>query len=94
MALVVMLRFDPSPHVRLSPPATQEVGFANTTLGLSPSFYAPPGWLFWEACSHRAHGPTGLPMVVGIPPFPGQRLSWMRDLPHEERYENSLFEER
>lgn len=29
MALFVMLRPDPSPHVRFSPPATQEVGFAN-----------------------------------------------------------------
>ncbi|KAL0285385.1 UNVERIFIED_CONTAM: hypothetical protein Sangu_2781000, partial [Sesamum angustifolium] len=39
MALLVTLRPDPSPHVRLSPPETQEVGFANTTLGPSPSFY-------------------------------------------------------
>ncbi|KAL0311648.1 UNVERIFIED_CONTAM: hypothetical protein Scaly_2921300 [Sesamum calycinum] len=44
MALLVTLRPDPSPHVRLSPPETQEVGFANTTLGPSPSFYyADPG---------------------------------------------------
>uniref|UniRef100_A0A2N9G8K9 Uncharacterized protein n=1 Tax=Fagus sylvatica TaxID=28930 RepID=A0A2N9G8K9_FAGSY len=38
------------------------------------------------ARSHRAHGPAGLPAVVGILPFPGQRLGWMRDLLHEERY--------
>ncbi|KAH0988235.1 hypothetical protein GBA52_015412 [Prunus armeniaca] len=50
MALLVTLRPDPSPHVRSSPPAAQEIGFANTTLGASPSFYADPGpgrgWLF------------------------------------------------
>ncbi|KAK4837018.1 hypothetical protein QYF36_002176 [Acer negundo] len=87
MTLLVTLRPDPSPHVRSSPPATQEVGFANTTLGPSPSFYADPGpgLAFWEARSHRAHGPAGLPAVVGILPFPGQRLGWMRDLLHEER---------
>jgi len=45
-----------------------------------------PGLAFWEARSHRAHGPAGLPAVVGIIPFPGQRLGWMRDLLHEERY--------
>ncbi|KAL0302781.1 UNVERIFIED_CONTAM: hypothetical protein Sangu_3078500 [Sesamum angustifolium] len=45
-----------------------------------------PGPAFWEARSHRAHGPAGLPAVVGILPFPGQRLGWMRDLLHEERY--------
>lgn len=69
MALLITLRPDPSPHVRSSPPATQEVGFANTTLGPSPSFYADPGpgLAFWEARSHRAHGPAGLPAVVGIP---------------------------
>ncbi|KAL0304693.1 UNVERIFIED_CONTAM: hypothetical protein Scaly_3014000 [Sesamum calycinum] len=44
-----------------------------------------PGPAFWEARSHRAHGPAGLPAVVGILPFPGQRLGWMRDLLHEER---------
>lgn len=82
MALLVTLRPDPSPHVCSSPPATR---FANTTLGPSPSFYAP-GAGFWEAHSHRAHGPAGLPAVVGILPFPGQRLGWMRDLLHEERY--------
>uniref|UniRef100_A0A2N9F1J3 non-specific serine/threonine protein kinase n=1 Tax=Fagus sylvatica TaxID=28930 RepID=A0A2N9F1J3_FAGSY len=38
------------------------------------------------ARSHRAHGPAGLPAVVGILPFPGQRLGWMRDLLHEERH--------
>ena len=61
---------------------------ANTTLGPSPSFYADPGpgLAFWEARSHRAYGPAGLPAVVGILPFPGQRLGWMRDLLHEERY--------
>ncbi|KAF1856590.1 hypothetical protein Lal_00038456 [Lupinus albus] len=54
MALLVTLRPGLSPHVCSSPPATQEVGFANTTLGPSPSFYADPGptkgegggWLF------------------------------------------------
>ena len=89
MALLVTLRPGLSPHVRSSPPATQEVGFANTTtLGPSPSFYADPGpgLAFREARSHRAHGPAGLPAVVGILPFPGQRLGWMRDLLHEERY--------
>ena len=88
MALLVTLRPDPSPHVRSSPTATQEVGFANTTLGPAPSFYADPGpgLAFWEARSHRAHGPAGLPAVVEILPFPGQRLGWMRDLLHEERY--------
>lgn len=88
MTILVTLHPDPSPHVRSSPPATQEVGFANTTLGPSPSFYADPGpgLAFWEARSHRAHGPAGLPAVVGILPFPGQRLGWMRDLLHEERY--------
>ena len=89
MALLVTLRPGLSPHVRSSPPATQEVGFANTTLGPSPSFYADPGpgLAFWEARSHRAHGPAGLPAVVGILPFPGQkRVGWMRDLLHEERY--------
>jgi len=89
MALLVTLRPGLSPHVRSSPPATQEVGFANTTtLGPSPSFYADPGpgLAFWEARSHRAHGPAGLPAVVGILPFPGQILGWMRDLLHEERY--------
>lgn len=45
-----------------------------------------PGLAFWEARSHRAYGPAGLPAVVGILPFPGQRLGWMRDLLHEERY--------
>ena len=46
MALFVMLRPDPSPHVRFSPPATQLA--LPTTLGPSPSFYADPGpgWLF------------------------------------------------
>lgn len=88
LSLLITLRPDPSPHVRSSPPATQEVGKANTTLGPSPSFYADPGpgLAFWEARSHRAHGPAGLPAVVGIPPFPGQRLGRMRDLLHEERY--------
>jgi hypothetical protein len=88
LALLVTLRPGLSPHVRSSPPATQEVGFANTTLGPSPSFYADPGpgLAFWEARSHRAHGPAGLPAVVGIFPFPGQRLGWMRDLLREERY--------
>ncbi|KAL2329027.1 hypothetical protein Fmac_022454 [Flemingia macrophylla] len=93
MALLVTLRPGLSPHVRSSPPATQEVGFANTTtLGPSPSFYADPGpgLAFWEARSHRAHGPAGLPAVVGILPFPGQRLGWMRDLLHEERYGRML----
>jgi hypothetical protein len=42
MALLVMLRPNPSPHVRSFPPTTQDVGFANTTLGSSPSFYADP----------------------------------------------------
>ncbi|KAL2337218.1 hypothetical protein Fmac_011664 [Flemingia macrophylla] len=43
MAFLVTLRPGLSPHVRSSPPATQEVGFANTTtLGSSPSFYADP----------------------------------------------------
>ncbi|WRX29103.1 hypothetical protein QQP08_021590 [Theobroma cacao] len=67
---------------------TQEVGFGNTTLGLSPSFNADPGLglAFWEARSHRAHGSAGLPAVMGMPPFPGQRLGPMRDLLHEERY--------
>ena len=75
MALLVTLRPGLSPHVRSSPPATQEVGFANTTLGPSPSFYADPGpgLAFWEARSHRAHGPAGLPAVVGILPFPGKK---------------------
>ncbi|KAL8100644.1 hypothetical protein AgCh_032776 [Apium graveolens] len=41
---------------------------------------------FCEARSHRAHGPAGLPAVVGIIPFPSQRLGWMRDLLHEERH--------
>nr|YP_009382695.1 hypothetical protein AEK19_MT2262 [Utricularia reniformis]ART32407.1 hypothetical protein AEK19_MT2262 [Utricularia reniformis] len=89
MALLVTLRPDPSPHVCFSPPETQEVGFANTTCGPSPSFYyADPGTgrLFGEARSHRAHGPAGLPAVVVILPFPGQRLGWMRDLLHEERF--------
>ncbi|CAL0332834.1 unnamed protein product [Lupinus luteus] len=88
MALLVMLRPDLSPHVRSSLPATQEVGFANTTLGPSPSFYADPGpgLAFWEARSHRTQGPACLPAVVGIIPFPGQRHGWMRDLLHEERY--------
>ncbi|CAJ1947948.1 unnamed protein product [Sphenostylis stenocarpa] len=48
MALLVTLRPGLSPHIRSSPPATQEVGFANTTtLGSSPSFYVDPGpgWL-------------------------------------------------
>ncbi|KAL2322137.1 hypothetical protein Fmac_026516 [Flemingia macrophylla] len=40
MALLVTLRPGLSPQVRSFGPATQEVGFANTTtLGLSPSFY-------------------------------------------------------
>ncbi|KAG2394644.1 uncharacterized protein HKW66_Vig0079810 [Vigna angularis] len=76
MAHLVTLRPSLSPHVRSSLPATQEVGFANTiTLGSSPSFYADPGsgLAFWEARSHRTHGPAGLPAVVGILPFPGQR---------------------
>ncbi|KAL0386769.1 UNVERIFIED_CONTAM: hypothetical protein Slati_4581000 [Sesamum latifolium] len=87
MALLVTLRPDPSPHVRLSPPETQEVGFANTTLGrpLHSTMRTPARAAFWEARSHRAHGPAGLPAVVGILPFPGQRLGWMRDLLHEER---------
>ncbi|KAG2270293.1 hypothetical protein Bca52824_064848 [Brassica carinata] len=61
---------------------------SNCPGGPSPSFYADPGpgLAFWEARSHRAHGPAGLPAVVGIIPFPGQRLGWMRDLLHEERY--------
>lgn len=63
---------------------------ANTTLRSSPSFYAAtgfPGLAFWEARSHRAPGPAGLPAVVEIPPFPGKkRVGWMRDLLHEERY--------
>ncbi|KAK8538880.1 hypothetical protein V6N13_009230 [Hibiscus sabdariffa] len=86
MALLITLRPDPSPHIRSSPPATQEVGFANTTLGPSPSFYADPDprLAFWEARSHRAHGPTGLPTVVEIPPFPVQGFGQMRDLLHEE----------
>ncbi|KAK7335317.1 hypothetical protein VNO80_27095 [Phaseolus coccineus] len=80
MALLVTLRPGLSPHVRSSPPATQEVGFANTTtLGPSPSFYADPGpgLAFWEARSHRAHSPAGLPAVVGILLFPGQRLGML-----------------
>lgn len=74
MALLVTLRPDPSPHVRFYPPAF----FANTTLGPSPSFYADPwpGLAFWEARSHRAHGPAGLPAVVGILPFPGKK-GWL-----------------
>jgi hypothetical protein len=63
---------------------------ANTTLRSPPSFYAAtgvPGLAFWEARSHRAPGPAGLPAVVEIPPFPGKkRVGWMRDLLHEERY--------
>ncbi|KAL0295211.1 UNVERIFIED_CONTAM: hypothetical protein Scaly_3108200 [Sesamum calycinum] len=58
------------------------------TLGPSPSFYYAdpgPGRLFGKPVP-RAHGPAGLPAVVGILPFPGQRLGWMRDLLHEERY--------
>ncbi|KAL9426670.1 hypothetical protein AB3S75_033452 [Citrus x aurantiifolia] len=79
MTILVTLRLNPSPHVRSSPSATQEVGFANTTLGPSPSFYADPGsgLAFWEARSHRAYGPAGLPAVVGILPFPGQRLGML-----------------
>ncbi|CAJ1969665.1 unnamed protein product [Sphenostylis stenocarpa] len=88
MALSVTLCPDLSPHVRSSPPAPQEIGFVNTTtLRPSPSFYVDPGpgLAFWEARSHRAHDPDGLPAVVGILP-PGQILGWMQDLLHEERY--------
>ncbi|KAL9277334.1 hypothetical protein ACSQ67_025117 [Phaseolus vulgaris] len=52
--------------------------FASWTVGTISAFR--------EARSHRAHGPVALPAVVGILPFPGQRLGWMRDLLHEERY--------
>ncbi|KAL9453250.1 hypothetical protein AB3S75_008951 [Citrus x aurantiifolia] len=88
MTILVTLRTDPSPHVSSSPSATQEVGFANTTLGQSPSFYvdSDPRLAFWEACSHRAYGSAGLPAVVRILPFPGQRLGWIRYLLHKERY--------
>ncbi|KAL9426574.1 hypothetical protein AB3S75_033375 [Citrus x aurantiifolia] len=53
MTILVTLCPDPSPHVHSSPSATQEVGFANTILGSSPSFYADPGpgLAFWEARS-------------------------------------------
>jgi hypothetical protein len=58
-------------------------GTCGTTYWITPG----PGLAFWEARSHRAHGPAGLPAVVGILPFPGQkRVGWMRDLLHEERY--------
>ncbi|KAI7755054.1 hypothetical protein M8C21_012204 [Ambrosia artemisiifolia] len=40
---------------------------------------------------HRGHGPAGLPAVVGIIPFPVQRLGSMRDLLHEERYGRLLI---
>jgi hypothetical protein len=33
----------------------------------------PARLAFWEARSHRAHGPAGLPAVVGILPFPDQK---------------------
>lgn len=65
LLVMVMLRPDPSPHVCFSFIHSQPAFFANTTAG--------PGLAFWEARSHRAHGPAGLPAVVGILPFPGQK---------------------
>jgi len=53
---------------------------SNTTWRSSTSFYAAtgfPGLAFWEARSHRAPGPAGLPAVVEIPPFPGKKKGWL-----------------
>ncbi|KAL0287920.1 UNVERIFIED_CONTAM: hypothetical protein Scaly_2751500 [Sesamum calycinum] len=78
MALLVTLRPDPSPHVRLSPPETQEVGFANTTLGPSPSFYYAdpgPGRLFGKPVPTARSRPGWPASGSGNSPVP-----WSKDL--------------
>ncbi|KAL0333116.1 UNVERIFIED_CONTAM: hypothetical protein Scaly_2213100 [Sesamum calycinum] len=88
MALLVTLRPDPSPHSAFLRPKPRS-WLCQHNIRAVPFILLcgpRPGPAFWEARSHRAHGPAGLPAVVGILPFPGQRLGWMRDLLHEERY--------
>ncbi|KAL0294107.1 UNVERIFIED_CONTAM: hypothetical protein Scaly_3128500 [Sesamum calycinum] len=44
-----------------------------------------PGPAFWEARSHRAHGPAGLPSGSGNSPVPWSKTWLDADLLHEER---------
>ncbi|PWA95438.1 ribosomal protein L30e [Artemisia annua] len=58
----------PSPHVRFSPPDTQEVGFANTTLGpyppcSRPAYAAPQQTLFHQSPDPLSN--NNLTMVSG-----------------------------